>query len=213
MVRQFLQALTSSAMLQPNLALEVFIHMAHLKHQDGSSIRFSSEGRKWLPKLGLGVWPDRPAPAIWSRKDFDELAPGQRPRTLRNHVFRISGNLEIRQQARDSMLGWGSVIQILTPDNGDVVLQKATQLLLGRISDPSFTCFPFYLPLLEKKSLIKSAPEILEAWFCGALLYIRESQEDGGILIAGECDLKKILAGAGAEPADDRQTVWNFWPD
>jgi hypothetical protein len=53
----------------------------------------------------------------------------------------------------------------------------------------------------------------LEAWFCGASVYIRESQEDGGILIAGDCNLKNILAGAGAEPANDQQTAWNFWAD
>lgn len=205
--RQFLHSLTVAASSHSQLAVEVFIHMAHLRDQDGSGSRFSSKGRSWLPRLGLGVWPDRPAPTIWTREDFDKLAPGKRPRTLRNHVFRISGSLETREEARSSMLGWGSVIEILAP-NAEAFLEKTRELLLPTITDPSFSCFPFYVPLLEKKSLISSPPEKMDSWFCGASLYIRESREDNGILIASALNLAPILKGLGAEPENDRQTKW-----
>lgn len=207
-IRTLLNELTSALSATYRVSTEVFIHMAHLQHKDGSAIRFSSEGRNWLPKMGLGVWPDRPAPAIWSRVDFENLTPGERPRTLRNHVFQITRSREAREAARNSMLGWGSVIQIMSIEGGDLLLQKTKQLLLPLITDPSFSCFPFYIPLLERKSVTLHDAGVVESWLCGASVYIRESPEDTGVLIFSREPLSPVLRDIGAELAQNDKSCW-----
>jgi hypothetical protein len=210
LVGRFLERLSAVVAAQWGLAAEVFIHMAHLQHKDGSASRFSSQGKNWLPKLGLGVWPDRPAPTIWTKDDFFHLVPGERLRTLRNHVFQISRSPEAREDARRSMLGWGSVIQIMTSGGEQIFFQRSRELLLPPITDPCFNCFPFYVPLMERKSLTSVEPKTLESWFCGGYVYIRESAEDLGVLIASRHALRPALTALGAEPEDDYEKAWTI---
>lgn len=203
----FLDSLTTAAVARLGLTVDVFIHMAGLQHKDGSAIRFSSKGKDWLPKLGLGVWPDRPAPTIWTPEEFDNLVPGQKPRTLRNHVFEISRSDSAREEARKSMLGWGSVIQVLRR-KGEPFLERARQALLPRITDPCFNCFPFYVPLLDRKSLTHQDPSEMKSWLCGASIYIRESPEDSGLLIISAERLEPVLKVLDARAENPEQTLW-----
>lgn len=209
-IKHFLAQFTLAAMKRLKLSLEVFVHMTRLQHRGGSSVRFSSHGREWLPKLGLGVWPDRPAPTLWTQQDFRNLAPGEMPRNLMDQVFRISKSEEAKESARDTMLGVGAVVQVLTPDPTPVFLRNARDLLLPPIKDPSFACFPFYLPLLEKRSLEGAPLDVLDSWFCGASLYMRESVEDLGLLIASRAPLEPVLKSIGGRPEADRGPGWLF---
>jgi hypothetical protein len=206
-VRRFLDALTSAVMGQWKITYEVFIHAAALQHKDGSSIHFSSKGKDWLPRLGLGVWPDRRPPAIWTREDFDNLGPGQKPRTLRNQVFQITHSPKAREEARNSMLGWGGMMQVMSAD-GQKFLERSREALLPAIKDPCFNCFPFYLPLLEGKSLMHGKADELNSWLCGASVYIRESPEDRGILIVSTESLQPIFKVLGASCENDKSVTW-----
>jgi hypothetical protein len=207
-VGRFLAAFSVSAAAHFGLVAEVFIHLSYLQHKDGSAVRFSAHGREWFPRMGLGVWPDRPAPTIWTPKDFANLVPGEKLRTLRNHVFQITRSPEAREEARHTMLGWGSVIQIMLPATEKRFFDNTRALLLPRITDPCFNCFPYYLPLLERKSLGVHT-EALESWICGASIYLRESPEDTGVLIVSRVSLQPILETLGAELQDHNQLVWS----
>jgi hypothetical protein len=92
------------------------------------------------------------------------------------------------------------------------ILQKATALLLPPIKDPSFNCYPFYVPLLDEKGLTSATEEQLEAWFCGASVYIRESFEDKGILIASRQPLKAIMVKLGGRFEPGEIPTWSV-PD
>jgi len=99
-------------------------------------------------------------------------------------------------------------VQVLTRDNAAVFLKNAMDLLLPPIDDPTYTCFPFYLPLLERKSVLGATPEALDSWFCGASLYIRESVEDTGLLIASKVPLGPLFRNMRGRPEPEGGQGW-----
>lgn len=193
-VRDFLRRLVGK--LRGAASLETFIQFRSLHLADGSS-RVSSNGRAWMPAMGLGVWPDREPPTRWTMEELRDLMPGDKVRPLMNIVLRVTTSLEAREQARNAMLGMGTILQLVTlSENGDF-LSAARALLKPSIKDPSYTSFPFYVPLLEAKSVLHAQASQLDAWLCGANAYIRESPEDSGILIVSK-SLQAILHSIGA---------------
>lgn len=207
-IQQFLKRFSTAVCNEWRLSTQVFLQLFCLRRGGGSDV-VSSHGRQWMPKLGLGVWPDRPAPTFWTKEDFEKLGPGEKPRTLMYQVMQITKSEDARREACDLMHGRGSTIQILTPDSGDMILDKARQVLLPPIKDPSFTCFPFYIPLLDRKSLETASADQLEHWSCGASVYIRESVEDSGILLLSRHVLRPILERMGGTTADDG-SAWHI---
>lgn len=198
-VREFLAKLGSTVVGTSRLSVEVFLQVAQLHIADGIS-RLTSHGRKWMPKIGLGVWPDREPPTIWKADEFMDLGPDERPRRLLYQVFRVGASLESRDNAREMMLGLGTVIQIITADDTQALLLKGRSRLLPLIIDPSFRSFPYYIPLLDRKGLLSAnSPEELEGWLCGAEVYLRESTEDSGILILARDSLGPIISSLGGE--------------
>ena len=150
-----------------------------------------------MPEVGLGVWTDRDPPAVWTAEDFVDLGPGEQPRVLMYQVFLITPSDEAGEVARSIMLGY--MVNILTTEDIDTLLTRASTALLPSIKDPSFKCFPFYIPLLERKTLLSAQEDQLEKWFCGAAVYIRDSMEDQGVLIVSRNNLAPILKELGAE--------------
>jgi hypothetical protein len=64
-VRQFLSDLTAKVLADMHLSIEIFIQAAQRMPEERgslSAVTFSKNGREWIPKLGLGGWPDRPPP-------------------------------------------------------------------------------------------------------------------------------------------------------
>lgn len=189
---------TAEAAAQRHLGSEVFVQV---EQSDETEYRrlYAQHAREWIPEVGLGVWPDRDPPAAWTPEEFMNAGPLGKLRPLFYQVLRITTSPKARQQARDLMVKYGPALEIMTSDDSDTFLEKARSLLLPPISDPSYTCYPFYVPLLEVKSLTSASPEQLAAWFCGASLYLRESFEDKGILIASAAPLTDIFARAGVQ--------------
>lgn len=150
-------------------ASELFVQFAPLALGDGAA-RVMANAAKWRPEIGLGVWPDQPPPRGYTREDFENLGLDEQPRRLDYQVLRVAG-----PEARDTMLGSGALLEIVTPD-GNQFLARARELLRTAIQDPTFASFPLYVPLLRAGPL---QPE----WLCGASLYLRESVEDRAILV------------------------------
>jgi len=201
-VKAFLQQLTATLLQDGSLSLEVFIQLMQL-HWGGGPERLAAHGREWLPMLGLGVWPDREPPRFWTMEDFKNVTPGEKPRTLMDQIFRISTTIEARLDACSVLLGLGTIVQMMTVDSSDVFLERARSVLLSPITDPSYTCFPFYLPLLEAKSIASHSAEEIETWLCGASVYVRESKQDNGILIVSRDPLRGILNELRTHPSAD----------
>ena len=207
-VRAFLQRLSEAITVKWRLSLEVFVQLAQLSLGDGAK-RFSSHGPKWQPEMGLGVWPGREAPALWTKEDFVNLGPGERPRRVTYHVFRIAA-APARGEARDVMLGLGTVVQVMTKDDSQTLLRLARELLLPTIKEPAFRSFPYYAPLLDRSSLMGTTGQQLLSWFCGSSVYIRESFEDTGILIGSVQPLGPVLQELGGRAVGEPANSWQF---
>lgn len=209
-VGRFIQRLTDSVVSEWKLSLELFIQYAQLHRGDGAT-RFSRHARQWMPKMGLGVWPDREPPRYFKREDFEELMPGDSLKPPMYKVFRVTA-ADARQRACATMLGMGTVLALGTPGDGATLLNKARALLTTHIAPGSIRSFRFYVPLLEGKSFQSANAAKLEEWLCGASIYIRESVEDGGILIAGARSIIPILKGMGASYDPGPDPGWRVAP-
>lgn len=203
--RAFLQRLVTELMRTSPL-IETFIRFAHLHLGDGPS-RLSGHGRLWMPMMGLGVWPDRKPPTTWTLEELQDLAPGEKVRPLMDIVLRVTGSPEARNQARDVMLGLGTVIHLISAIDGEELLAATGKLLLPAIQDPSLTAFPFYMPLLEAKTAVEASVSQFDAWSCGIDAYIRESPEDSGILILAR-SLEQTLLQIGAVHSTAEPNGW-----
>jgi len=191
------------------LNLEAFVQLIPLA-QVQQMPRMTEHAREWQPIMGLGIWPDREPPTPLTKGDFLKLLPGQRPRTAKYKLCRISASGKAREQAWTSLLGTGALLLILTQDDSAVFLKKAKDVLLPPIKDESFRHSSFYVPLVECKSFDSARLEQLDSWFCGASLYIRESTEDGGILIASREPLRPILESLGGRLSDGSPAEWQL---
>ena len=206
-VKSFLQRFVTQAIATWRLTQDVFIQFENLELAGGAA-RFSENGRFWLPKLGLGVWPSRPAPTLWTRADFQDLDVGEKPRPLMYKVFRLS-TPEGREQAPDILLGRGTVMYVLLEGASERLLKEGRETLLPIIQEPALRGFPFHIPLLDANSLNDAKVGQLKKWLCGASIYIRESPEDRGILVLSDRPLDSILAALGGDPAPEG-TEWVF---
>jgi hypothetical protein len=140
--------------------------------------------RNWQPEIGLGVWLDREPPTMWTPEEFVAAAPGTL-RPLMHHLFRLQADPVVQATAWRRLLGSGVLLRVATAE-ADIFLKGATEFLHPRIAEPSLTGFPFYAPLLTATTF--SQPGALYAagvdvWLPGVEGYLRESEEDGGLLI------------------------------
>ena len=206
-VRQFLQKLTKMAIDRWKLEAEFGIQLVQLHLGDGPA-RVAAHGREWIPQVGLGVWPDREPPKSWTQEDFTELGIGERPRELMYQVLRVSTTPQARENALNVMLGLGTALEILSSGSVGSFLERARAILLPPIKDPAYTCFPFYVPLAEAKSLRDAVPGQLDSWLCGCSVYIRESAEDTGVLIASRESLRPVLEGLGGRLKPGPEPMW-----
>lgn len=192
-----------------SLSAETFLQVEQLDDKNCRRV-YAQSAPSWIPEVGLGVWPDRDPPSIWTRDEFMNAVPGEKLRPLMYQIVRITSSLQMKLQAFSAMLPYGPVLQILTADDPETFLEKATLLLLPAISDPSFTCYPFYVPLLDGKSLCSATYEQLHTWSCGASVYIRESFEDKGILIVSHEPLSPTFDQIGGRFEPEPKPLWRI---
>lgn len=184
------------------LSSEMFIHITPSKNPSAGAM-ISRNAREWGPQIGLGVWAAHRPPTLWTKEDFADLDPGQLPRDVIYPTFRIGKGHAANEHARATMFGTGAVLEVLTPDSGPVLMQRGTDLLLPAIHEPALRGFSYYLPLLDAASIATVAYEQLQAWLCGGLAYLRESVQDGGLLVIAMEPIVPILEALGAAPDPD----------
>lgn len=152
---------------------------------DMEAVTLRENARTWMPEFGVGIWIDQPPPMKWTRDEFKEAAPG----TLRpvvERVLRIRKSPVMQKAAWNRLLGSGAAIW-LKEAGVDDILEQAAEELRPTIRDISLTSFPFYLPLLRASTLTKPSSASAGQWeriMPGVDLYLRESVEDCGLLVA-----------------------------
>ncbi|MGD0578551.1 MAG: hypothetical protein ABSC08_06450, partial [Bryobacteraceae bacterium] len=192
-LRAFLTALVQAA--SDTLNLEVFLQNEYLANgRDLVNPRLP----EWRPQVGLGVWPDRPPPELWKISDLFRMARGERV-PLMYQVSRITAGPKVSSQALSLLLGTGMTIAVLHCGSTDELLSGYKDTYLPTITQPNLRILPFYVPLLDLKSLQHSHPDDLPKWLGKARLYLRESPLDNAVLVVTDADLIQLIERAGAK--------------
>jgi hypothetical protein len=152
-------------------------------HRDDAVLTLSRNARAWMPSQGIGLWPDQPPPRTMTSKDVLDLTWGETPQLPYHRVTRLRAATDVQHTAWTTMFGLGSTVLTLVPGGGQRLLDETREYLKRPIVDEGFQRFPFYFPLLGKKTLINTTAEELDGWLGPAQLYLRESEEDNAVLL------------------------------
>lgn len=191
-LRVFLTALVQAA--SDSLSLEVFLQNEYLANgRDLVNPRLP----EWRPQVGLGVWPSRPPPELWKISDIFRMARGERV-PLMYQVSRITTGPKASLQALNLLLGTGMTMAIVHAGPADELLSDYKNTYLPTIKEPSLRILPYYVPLLDLKSLQADHSGNLPKWIGKARFYLRESPLDNAILLVAAADLNVLLERAGA---------------
>jgi hypothetical protein len=196
-LRATLTAVRNRVQEAGGLHLEVLLQFNQLHHGDAAEL-MRVHVRQWLPVVGQGIYPDQPPPTSWTPDDFRNLDQGELPRPLMHPLIHLSGEAQERVSAADEMFGFGANVEVLAAADSDSLLQQCAGPLVEPIRDPVFLGYPFYFPLLSVKSVENAARGDLAKWLPGIALYMRESPEDGGVLILSAGPLDADLLGGPA---------------
>lgn len=208
-IPHFVAALCETMVRRKPVTMEVFFQIAEL-HRGDASEKLGAKGREWIPMMGLGVWPDRERPRLWTMEDFKNMDPAVGPPKLMYQLFRVSTAQSQRGDAIRVMAGLGVLAVILAHPPEDHYLSVSSPSLSANIRERALLGLPFYAPLLEAKSLKDTAAEQLESWIGGASLYLRESPEDSGVLIVSREPLDSTFAELGARSSAGKPGRWEI---
>ncbi|HLJ88288.1 MAG TPA: hypothetical protein VKZ53_15825 [Candidatus Angelobacter sp.] len=175
---------------------EGFIQLVRFRPQEVVH-RFSDNARKWLPQMGMGVWPDREPPRMWTSKDIENMDPQTGMPTLLYTVFRITAQGNARLDAMHTMAGTSCALQVFSQLETKKLMDYLKEVSLEFIRDRVFRVFPWYVPLLSLTGLKDPVSPVTLRILQNIRLYVRESVEDGGILIVSREPLEDLLPSLG----------------
>jgi hypothetical protein len=208
--RAFLQELVSYFTARVGCGHESFIQIGQVREPEITRL-FASHARDWIPETGLGVWPHRPAPRMWQMKDMEHIESASGTGPLLNSVFRVMAHGNVRLDAMTTMLGTGCGLQLVSHVESPILLRDLKELFLRFIEDRVFRIFPWYVPLIEKAVLTKPMEPSILSVLSGISLYIRESPEDGGILMVSAQPLAEIFARLGCKQIEsETKPAWTL---
>ena len=168
---------------QLSLTHEVYVQMTQIERPVGPLL-LSKNSSRWMPSPGVGVWPDKEPPRSITPRDFQVLLPGEKMAEFSHQVQRLNTRDErMRIEAIDTLLGMGPVLFMLVSAEWAAAGRRISARLETRITDESFRGHPFYVPLLDEKSLITLSPVELSGYLEGVTLYLREDSSRQAILI------------------------------
>lgn len=171
----------------------------HLHERGGAEI-LSRNARRWDPDFGAGVWLDEPPPTLWTVEEFLRTPPGAPMRPPLYQLVRLrpeSGGFEETWR-----LAGGGNLWLAAGVLGDPDSWLASQRLLYEawVTEPAVLAFDWFLPLLRGRTaespLLTARLQHLE----GLGAYVRESAEDGGLLIWSRQPLDPVFERQGLLP-------------
>lgn len=184
------------------------IQYNQLNRGNASSI-MSANFMAWGIDSGLGYWPEREPPVLWTEEDFTELDIGEMPRPLMHQIFGINKGLPAIREAFRLLLGLGPMVFTLSEDSVPKVKERATALFRPLIEEPALRMFAYYYPLLCAATFASENADRLDEWTCGIHFFLRESPEEKGIFIASRRPLDRVWQASGGVQSEPG--VWT-WP-
>jgi hypothetical protein len=176
----------------PSGSQETLLQMWKL-HHEGASKQLSKNGKSWVPVVGVGVWPNKPPPAVWTREEFEAFVPGEMPRPPISMVFRLKGESRQRANVLPLMGGRGALIQAWIQGDAEEFYKDCEQYFRTFITEPLHLAYPFFFPLLDSATLPSITAELADRLLSRVQCYIRESSEDRGVLILSRSSLEPVL--------------------
>ena len=199
--RRLVDGLGAEAESKQGWAREVWLHTWKL-HVENRAALLEPHLAAWKPQLGLGIWPYRQPPTTWNEESFMDAAGAEmlneEPDLPSYRLMRLRGSADDRKNAAALLAGAGAVTQVFISAGFDVLERQGRAAFLPLIRDAVHTHERFYLPLLDSKSLNACTAIDLDQWLSTAMLYMRESAEDGGVLVLFKGSLKLLLESAAA---------------
>lgn len=165
----------------PAPQLQVWLQVQAFPPDDTAQL-VAQNGREWRPIMGLGIWPDREAPRTWRASDFTERDWGTPLPSLMDSVLHLSGDRDAAIHGWSTMFGTGSSLLMLLNDTVSSFYEKTRDRLTAHITDPALQHKIFYVPLLDAAS-VSTLRDALSDVLPDVKFYLRESKEDGGLLL------------------------------
>lgn len=211
-MRRFLTSLVSHFVTRSGCFHQSFVALFQARSRETNEL-FADCAPRWQPETVLGVWTHLPAPRMMTKEAFMELDPTSpsSATSMRVHnLFQIATDAHACLEAMETMTGTGTGIQIVSQVEPEIVLRNLKDLFLDFIKERIYRIFPWYIPLLSMKSLEDPIASLAERAMVNIPLYIRESPEDGGLLVLSREPLWDVLLAIGCEPEDfnDEGKLW-----
>lgn len=200
-MRRFLVDLIYHFVRDRGCAHESYVALNQTKTRATNEL-FQDHARSWLPEAVLGVWTHLPPPRMMTAEDLMEMDP-QSPGGMRIYsLFRVTTGPDACLDATMTMTGTGTGIQIVSLIEAEKLLRNWKDLFLDFIKERLFRIFPWYVPLLRMKSVEEPIADLTRQAFANVMLYIRESPEDGGLLVLSRESLEETFLHMGCLPVD-----------
>ncbi len=166
----------------PTDELAVCLEVNALPIRSSSEV-LRSNAAQWLPITGLGIYPDRTSPRLWTEDDFLDREYGDPLPPLMNSVVVLEGEQKSVRDAVRSMLGSGALSFLGASGSAEALLEDLGERYAANITEPALTGMPFYVPLLSLPMLPTATAGDMREWLGSANLYLRELPEQQGILL------------------------------
>ena len=193
-LRAIVRRLEESVRRRSKLPLthEVYLQMTQIERPAGPLL-LSRNGPRWLPSPGVGVWPDKAPPRSITARDLEVLIPGEKMAEFSHQVLRLNTRDErMRVEAIETLLGTGPVLCMLVPEEWTAARRRISEGLEKGITEESFRGHPFYVPLLDEKSLKTLSPVQLSTCLDGVMFYLREDIAEHAVLLISRVSFEML---------------------
>lgn len=193
-----IQAARQLHRLQPTLWMDT----AEL-HRDGGARLFSSQARKWSPKMGFCFDPTGPSPRTLQLGDFMDREWGKPIKIYDRSAIHIS-NYQETEEAYRLLCGRGLALFLFFTVEASQLSQAVNRFqensrsaLEPLVASNSFKHHTFYLPLFSSASVAKASEDDLLSWMGNTEIYLRENFEDRELLLLAKQDLHPLFERIG----------------
>lgn len=168
-------------------------------HEGGAARILGANAPRWNPDFGAGVWLDEPPPRLWTEEELLRLPPGSKVRPPLYQLVRV------QPEAADFPAVWREIggrnawLALSLSCNPETFLASQAEAYRQWITDPTLLASGWYLPLLRARSAESPLFAARRHHLDLVATYLRESEEDGGLLIWSRMPLAPVLEELGLE--------------
>lgn len=179
------------------LLLEVSVKQSCL--YTGLLERFVDNAGRWIPQQGLAIIPHKAPPHLPTKEELE----GIDPRSLDHaNIGSSTGMPELvflikdetgKEECRRSMLGHGALDLFLSRLEEKELFDYWKEVFGRTVTDRLLASMPLFVPLYGIQSFQDASDDDIASWFGSFELYIGESKEDKGIVIATKKNLDRLM--------------------